>query len=432
MTPFWRNFSPWPAIFLGKITPRQSGFALRGSIDMRTGTCLYGWVWDAARPDKRVDVVARTKNEILTVGAADLYRADLEKASIGDGRHAFELRFAPREVGEVFVETVDARRIIPVAAKVIDVPTPIHCGDDGWLFLRTGRNYVEKFFSERDYFGAEETDMWVDVLRTRKRVLHENGIEYFHCIAPDKITVYSDRYGSYLPYYNRRPSLVLPSALEREGCEDIMIDLSGPLAAERDHALLYWKTDTHWTFRGAAIAAREICNALGVTQPDFFDGSFYEYCGTLDLGSKSDPQIEELCSFFNFREPAELVYANDLVVQAASQPMSQRAGLLQGSHVIYRRHNAPNSETIALFGDSYCEVAPYLLTGLLAQTFREVHFIWSNSIDYSYIFEIKPDIVLSEGAERFVKRIPDDRRDLRAFAAERHAAFLARRVSGES
>src|SRR3984893_16906071 len=64
---------------------------------------------------------------------------------------------------------------------------------------------------------------------------------------------------------------------------------------------------------------------------------------------------------------------------------------------------------------------------LVAQTFREVHFFWSNSIDYGYITETKPDIVLSELAERFVKRVPDDKRDLRSFALARTAAFTARR-----
>ena len=94
---------------------------------------------------------------------------------------------------------------------------------------------------------------------------------------------------------------------------------------------------------------------------------------------------------------------------------------------MYRNENAPNSQKLVLFGDSFCEVGQSLLTGLLAQTFREVHFFWSNSIDYGYIAEIKPDIVLSELAERFVKRIPDDERDLRSFAVTRHAAFAAKR-----
>ena len=94
---------------------------------------------------------------------------------------------------------------------------------------------------------------------------------------------------------------------------------------------------------------------------------------------------------------------------------------------MYRNENAPNSQKVALFGDSYCGVDQSLLTGLVAQTFREVHFFWSNSIDYGYITETKPDIVLSELAERFVKRVPDDKRDLRPFAVTRHAAFRLKR-----
>lgn len=99
---------------------------------------------------------------------------------------------------------------------------------------------------------------------------------------------------------------------------------------------------------------------------------------------------------------------------------------------MYRNENAPNSQKVALFGDSYCGVDQSLLTGLVEQTFREVHFFWSNSINYAYIAESKPDIVLSELAERFVKRVPDDERDLRSFAVTRHAAFTAKRDARQS
>jgi hypothetical protein len=121
-----------------------------------------------------------------------------------------------------------------------------------------------------------------------------------------------------------------------------------------------------------------------------------------------------------------MIYANSLVNQA-NVPGQSRSGLLHGSHVVYRNGTAPNDLTLALFGDSYCEVGPWLLTGMLAQVFREVHFMWSNSIDFGYIEKIKPDIVLSEIAERFVKRFPDDERDLRSFALKRYAEFLAGR-----
>lgn len=256
--------------------------------------------------------------------------------------------------------------------------------------------------------------------------LTTRGISYFHIIVPDKITVYADRYGSELPYYDRRPSFILPSALMNISSIDLYIDLEYPLLLQRDSNLLYWKTDTHWTYFGAVIAAQEICRALNSITPNFSKGVFQEYIAFLDLGSKIEPPVSEAFACFEFSNPAKLIFENCLVAQSAAENHKNRKGLLYGSHVVYRNENAPNSQKVALFGNSYCEVGQSLLTGLLAQTFLEVHFLWSNSIDYGYIEEIKPDIVLSELAERFVKRIPDDERDLRSFAVTRHAAFMAK------
>lgn len=335
--------------------------------------------------------------------------------------------FLKCQAHSVQVETVGTRQIVPVAPYAIEDATPVQRGKDGWLFLRTGSNQVERFFTERQHFTDAEVERWCALLDYRKRRLQQMAVAYFHMIAPDKITVYSDRYGSYLPGFDARPSLVLPNALKRTGLEDVYVDVAPALVAERDNALLYWKTDTHWTFAGALIAAREICRVLRLECPKFSTRLLATHTPTLDLGGKVDPPIDEHVELFEFLDPAQMIYANSLVNQA-NVPGQSRSGLLHGSHVVYRNGNAPNDLTLALFGNSYCEVGPWLLTGMLAQVFREVHFMWSNSIDFGYIEEIKPDIVLSEIAERFVKRFPDDDRDLRSFALKRYAEFAGRQL----
>jgi alginate O-acetyltransferase complex protein AlgJ len=429
---FLRKSSTRPATAFGKIVPGQSGFELQGSVDLRTSTRIFGWVRDAAKPGARVQVVARTENEILSTGVADIHRPDLELAGIGDGCHAFELTFHKSDTDRVFIETVETAQVVPVAPYAIEDATPVHHGEDGWLFLRTGANNVEKFYTVKNHLTDDEIEQWCLILKKRKQNLTAHGISYFHMIAPDKITVYADKYGSKLPHYDSRPSLVLPSALTNIGFDDLYIDLSCPLMLKRDSRPLYWKTDTHWTYFGAAIAVQEICRALNLLAPDFSNGVFREYTATLDLGSVIEPPISEAFKVFEFSNPAKLIFANPLVAQSFAESPKYPAGLLHGCHVVYRNEYAPNSQKVALFGDSYCGVDQSLLTGLVAQTFREVHFFWSNSIDYGYIAEIKPDIVLSELAERFVKRVPDDERDLRSFAVTQHAAFTAKRDALQS
>jgi SGNH hydrolase-like domain, acetyltransferase AlgX len=212
MIRFWRKSSTWPATAFGKLVPGQSGFELQGSVDLRTSTRIFGWVRDAAKPGERVHVVARTKNEILATGIADIHRPDLEQAGIGDGRHAFELSFQKCDTDRVFIETAETAQVVPVAPYAMEDATPVHQGEDGWLFLRTGANNVERFFVVKNHFTDNEIEQWCLILKTRQQNLTTHGITYFHMIVPDKITVYADRYGSCLPHYDCRPSLVLPSA----------------------------------------------------------------------------------------------------------------------------------------------------------------------------------------------------------------------------
>jgi len=84
-----------------------------------------------------------------------------------------------------------------------------------------------------------------------------------------------------------------------------------------------------------------------------------------------------------------------------------------------------------LFGDSFSECREHLLTGMLAETFREVHFIWNANIDYEYVNFIQPDVVITELAERFMTRIPTDKLDIQSFAAERLADYKIKAINGD-
>jgi len=53
------------------------------------------------------------------------------------------------------------------------------------------------------------------------------------------------------------------------------------------------------------------------------------------------------------------------------------------------------------------------LTGMLAETAREVEFIWSSNLDWAYIKRARPDVVIYELAERFMTIVPNDRLSLR-------------------
>lgn len=65
-------------------------------------------------------------------------------------------------------------------------------------------------------------------------------------------------------------------------------------------------------------------------------------------------------------------------------------------------------ETVMLFGNSFSEFRPHQLTAMLSETFRNVHFIWSTGLDWDLIERIRPNIVITEIAERFMSTLPKD------------------------
>ena len=45
---------------------------------------------------------------------------------------------------------------------------------------------------------------------------------------------------------------------------------------------------------------------------------------------------------------------------------------------------------------------------MLSETFRNVHFVWSTGLDWDLIERIRPNIVITEIAERFMSTLPKD------------------------
>jgi alginate O-acetyltransferase complex protein AlgJ len=89
-----------------------------------------------------------------------------------------------------------------------------------------------------------------------------------------------------------------------------------------------------------------------------------------------------------------------------------------GSHVRYRNDAAiAANKKILIFGDSYSSQRMDALTGMLAETARNVEFVWSSNLDWAYIKRARPDIVIYELAERFMTIVPSDRLSLRLTVA---------------
>ncbi|MCJ2066778.1 hypothetical protein MKK63_29395 [Methylobacterium sp. J-088] len=316
----------------------------------------------------------------------------------------------------------------------------IHIGQDGWLFLKTGTNDVLGQY-ERPEETTELIWQWRSLIATRERRLRAMGTLYRHVVAPEKLMVYDHRLDGITIRPNASPAYRLlhteppsrrlsgPFGLyaawrRRRRWRETCIDLVTPLRAGRDATDLYCRTDTHWSFEGCYCAYAEICRALGAEpRADLRDRPSFETDHDGDLGSAFDPPRRARSRTVMIQQDAVRTYASPIVAAR------EKAGLLHtlhvGAHVVYGNAKATDPRRVMLFGDSFSHVMPYMLTILLAETFSELHFVWSTSLDWSYIAKVRPDIVLTEVAERFMVQLPDDTFSVEAYAEERFGAELA-------
>ena len=301
----------------------------------------------------------------------------------------------------------------------------VHVGRDGWLFLTAGSNNVVGQFS-RSPFMARRLTEWKRLLVARTRRGRALGTGYLHVIVPEKLTVYDHKLDGLKVAVRLSPATRLRRSLfwhraARRAC----LDLVGAFREQRDAQDLFYRTDSHWNFFGCQLAYRTICAAVGARPcADFEARSHSDIARTGDLGEKLDPPVSEVTPVYALQRDAVRAYASPIV--RAREAAGEAHKLHVGAHVIYRNESeAADPRRIVLFGDSYAHFAPIMLTIMLAETFREVHFIWSSAIDWGYVARTKPDWVIAQVAERFLFRVPDDAFDLDRYAAERFGAELA-------
>ncbi len=80
-----------------------------------------------------------------------------------------------------------------------------------------------------------------------------------------------------------------------------------------------------------------------------------------------------------------------------------------GVRVRFRTQDpAADPRSLLVFGSSYSGYGGLGLTSMLAETFRRVDFVWSAEVDWDLVARLRPAILLTESAERYMARLPDD------------------------
>lgn len=293
----------------------------------------------------------------------------------------------------------------------------VYVGEDGWLFLTGGSNSPHLMY-RRTIGHSWLLRRWARLLATRAKRARRLGIHYLHLTVPEKLSVYADK----APALGIDPSLGLGQRLARIVADSALCpDVVPPLVAMRGDVEPFMRTDSHWSSGGCKMTHDLVCREVGATLRWSLDERpaivAQEFVG--DLGTKLSPQPSEVLRRPNVQRDAVRVGANLLVERY--ERTAHALKLHRGTRVVLR-NEAPDADPrrLVLFGDSYSHFSTHALTAMLAETFREVHFIWSTAIDWGYVEKVRPDILTTQIAERFMVALPnDDAYDNEAFAAQR-------------
>jgi alginate O-acetyltransferase complex protein AlgJ len=282
-------------------------------------------------------------------------------------------------------------------------------GKDDWLFLVGGSNVVATLYDRQSALTSDaKLRKWADLIEERASRLERLGTQYVHMHVPEKLTIYDNMlHDPPAVDWKLSPAIRLGEIFRDFEHSNVWLDLVLPFRSRREERNLFFKTDSHWSLDGCFLAHTLVCAALGVgVAPSILERSTHEVFGVGDLGLKLDPPVPENRTAYEYRRYAKRVYANSIAryLESAPHPLMH-----VGSHVRYRNDASwAAKKRILIFGDSSSNINQMVLTGMLAESVRDVEFIWSSSLDWSYIERSRPDAIVYELVERFMTILPDD------------------------
>lgn len=243
-------------------------------------------------------------------------------------------------------------------------------GKDGWLFYKLG-NEIEDFQGKVPLSNAALNR----ILARHKEIadyLSNSGKKLYVLIPPDKSTIYSEFLPDGIVSGKKSDKTRISQLL---GLNSEFIYPKNLLLKNKDKGLLYFKTDTHWTYFGA----------------------YFGYLSVME-NLKNDFDIKEkpLSSFKKEEYTNKTPDLADIInIGEKSFEKSIKFSCNNDARKIDKK--------VLLFGDSFLEyLKPYFEC-----TFYEVRFINQPAFNKEIVENFNPDIVIMEIVQRNVRHLFD-------------------------
>ena len=264
-----------------------------------------------------------------------------------------------------------------VNAKLLgtSVEEQVILGSDGWLY-----------FSDTlpDYTGQGMSDTELRYLANDLALMQEyiesQGKHFIFTVAPNKNSIYSEHMPEYIE--NRRSesnAARVGAYLDAAGVN--YLDLFDILGNEEN---LYYKTDTHWNSRGAALAADGLLNMLD-RSGDYSTASFA-------VSEEHRGDLYEMLYPAGRATETATVYGGEFSYVCESDPNG-------GNAITIKTSCDGGSGVLMCWRDSFgIALYPYLAQSFVAATF-------SRSADYNLTLADSADTVIIELVERNLSNI---------------------------
>lgn len=421
---------------------------LFGNVDkVVTGEAIYGWVSDPLSPSTFEGHVRLhiAKNHVRTV------RPDLKR---GDGYVGF--RIPCDDVGlpflmlsgavEIFAKSDDGRStILPLHIPMLsDLRRSIFengstsdldlsdlsfiagstsqdhstlIGLEGFLFLFKGNNNVAEAYSRKseDKSLNEDATAWVELISNRAASCMETcRARFLQLVVPEKSTIltrFAPRaLGPVTPLMHE-----LEKSISAEACRENYLSLISSLRALQSPPP-YQRTDSHFSIEGAKATTTVILGRLTEIMPELSaqivagqslveqtvsTEKYDAFSG--DLASKVfHIPLYERTPTYSFPEPFTRANVREVFRQLPPN------GEHNGSYYQWENSAAPVDATVLIFGNSFFErgSSPRGLSWWFARLFKKVHFVWSAKLDEVLVGTVRPDLVICQSVERFLRVLP--------------------------
>jgi hypothetical protein len=273
-------------------------------------------------------------------------------------------------------------------------------GKEGWFFINSGTNHLTEYHTGAKRLPLLKVNQWGQLLTQRIQWHQPRKIAYQHIFIPNKIAVYPEYYPHSLDIQGDRPILQL-----QKKCHQFFTYPLELFIQYKEQYQLYEKQDSHWNFWGCYLTYQLLCQKFKISpNPRLVNAPVETIKSQGDLGAKFG--LRDMVLAKKLKLSSKIIYDNQVINHAH-----------QGSVRVLQNDRIAHGKMI-IFGDSFCNpgIPDYSdkkrliarLSTLFAETLNEVHFVWTPWIDYDYIEREKPDFVLTEMAERFLVRVPDD------------------------